>query len=159
MWHPARGGRDAGEVEASQRLVVAGHLALALQDVHLHLRLGIGGCGEYLRAAGGDGGVALDHPGEHAAQGLDAQGERGDVEEQDVLDLALEHPGLEGGAGGDHLVGVDPLVGVLAGEAVHQLLDGGHAGGAADQDDVVDVGHLDAGVLDGLLERAPGLLH
>ena len=79
--------------------------------------------------------------------------QRGDVEEQDVLDVALEHAGLDGGADGDDLVGVDALVGLLAGDALHQLLHGGHAGGAADEDHVVEVALVEPGVLDGLLER------
>ena len=105
----------------------------------LHRRLHVLGGGEHLGAPGGDGGVALDELGHDAALGLDAERQRGDVEQQDVLDLALEHAGLDGGADGDDLVGVDALVGLLAGERLDQLLHGGHAGGAADEDHVVDV--------------------
>ena len=64
-------------------------------------------------------------------------------------------PAWIGGADGDDLVGVDALVRLLAGERLHQLLHGGHAGGAADEDHVVDLALGEAGVLDGLLERAP----
>ena len=77
-----------------------------------------------------------------------------DVEQQDVLDVALEHAGLDGGADGDDLVGVDALVGLLAGELLDQVGDGGHAGRAADEDHVVDVALGEAGVVDGLLEGA-----
>ena len=78
--------------------------------------------------------------GHHAALGLDAEGERGDVEEQHVLDLALEDAGLQGGADGDDLVGVDALVGLLAAEQLlDQLGHRGHAGRATDEHDVVDV--------------------
>ena len=73
--------------------------------------------------------------------------------QQDVLDLALEHTGLDGGTDGDHLVRVDTLVGVLVGQAPHHLGHRRHAGGAADEDDVLDVALRDAGVLDGLVER------
>ena len=59
--------------------------------------------------------------------------------EKDVLHLALQHAGLDGGADGDDLVGVDALVGLLAGELLDELLDGRHARRAADEDDVVDV--------------------
>ncbi len=75
-------------------------------------------------------------------------------EEQDVLDVALEDTGLDRGAGGDHLVGVDPAVRVLVGLALHQFLDGGHPGRATDHHDVVDVADGNAGVLDRLLEWA-----
>ncbi len=66
--------------------------------------------------------------------------ERRDVEQQDVLDLALEHAGLQRGADGDDLVGVDALVRLLAaGQFLDQFADGRHAGRAADEDDVVDL--------------------
>src|SRR5690606_29764023 len=105
---------------------------------------------EDLRTAGGDRGVALDQLGHDAALGLDAEGQRGDVEQQDVLDVAADDAGLEGRADGDDLVGVDALVRVLAGQFAHQVGDGGHARGTADQDDVVDRGELHPGVLDRL---------
>ena len=88
---------------------------------------------------GRDRGVALDELRHDAALGLDAERQRGDVEEQDVLHLTLEHAGLDRGADGDDLVGVDALVGLLAGEVEHELLHGGHARRAADEDDVVDL--------------------
>ena len=88
---------------------------------------------------GGDGGVPLDDAGEDAAQGLDAQGQGGHVQQQDVLHFALEHAGLDGGADGHHFVGVDALVGFLAEDLLDLLLDLGHAGHAAHQDDFVDV--------------------
>ena len=65
----------------------------------------------------------------------------------------LQHAGLHGSADGDDLVGVDALVGLLAGEVDDQVDDGGHAGGAADEDDVVQFTLADAGVLQRLLER------
>ena len=65
-------------------------------------------------ALGRDGRVALDELGHDAALGLDAEAQRGDVDEQHVLALALEDAGLQGGADGDDLVRVDALVGLLA---------------------------------------------
>ncbi len=91
-----------------------GHLALALVDLDHHRGLVVVGGAEDLRPLGGDRGVALDELGHHAALGLDAETQRGDVEQQHVLDLALEHTGLQDGADGDDLVGVDALVGLLA---------------------------------------------
>ena len=139
--HAARRRRQAGQLEHAELLVVGRDLALALEDLDLHGRLVVVGRGEDLRALGRDRGVALDELGHDAALGLDAEGQRGDVEQQDVLDLALEHAGLQGGADGDDLVRVDALVGLLAaGQLLDQVGDGGHPGGAADQHDVVDVG-------------------
>ena len=83
--------------------------------------------------------------------------QRGDVEQQHVLDLALEDAGLERRADRDDLVGVDALVGLLAAEQLlDHLGDGRHPGGAADQHDVVDVGDRDAAVLEHRLERRLG---
>ena len=83
----------------------------------------------------------------------DAERERGDVEEQHVLDLALEHAALDGGANRDHLVGVDPLVRLLAEELLHHRLHSRHPGHAADQDDAVDVLLRDLPVLERDLAR------
>ena len=104
--------------------------------------------------AGRDGGVALDELGHDAALGLDAERQRRDVEEQDVLDLALEHAGLDGGADGDDLVGVDALVRLLAGELdCTRSCTAGMRVEPPTRIDVVDVALGEAGVLDRLLER------
>ena len=109
---------------------------------------------EDLGLAGRDGGVTLDHLGHHAAHGLNAEGQRGDVEKKDALNVAGQNAALNSRAHGDDLVGVNRHVRVLAGHLLHQLLHGGHTGGAADQDDLVDLTGLQPGVgkraLDGL---------
>ena len=155
----ARRRRDAGELELAQRLVVGRHLALALQDVDLHARLVVLGGREDLGLAGRDGRVALDQLRHHAALGLDAEGERGDVEQEDVLDVAGQHARLDGGADGHDLVRVDAAVRLLAGELLDLLLDRGHAGHAAHEHDVVDVRDaLVLGVVHGLAHRADDAL-
>ena len=136
--HAARRRRDPGELEFAQALVAGGHLALALEDVDLDRGLVVVGGREDLRLLRRDRRVALDQLRHHAAFGLDPEGQRGDVEQQHVLDVAGQHAGLDAGADGDDLVRVDALVGVLAGQLFDPLADGGHAGHAADQDDVVD---------------------
>ena len=151
--HAAGRRRQVDELELAERLVVAGHLPLALEHVDLDRRLHVLGRGEDLGAPGRDGGVALDEARHHAALGLDAERQRGDVEQQDVLDVAAQHAGLDGRADGDDLVGVDRLVRLLAGEVDHEVLHGRHAGRAADEDHVVQVALGDAGVLQRLLER------
>src|SRR5438309_1816737 len=81
------------------------------------------------------------------------------VEDEGVLDLALEHPGLNGGPDGDHLVRVDSLVRLLAAEQVlDELLDDRHAGGSADQHDLVDLLRCEVGVFQRREERPPGAL-
>ena len=72
--------------------------------------------------------------------------ERCHVEQEDVLDVALEDASLDGCADGDDLVRVDALVRVLPDQLLDLLLDGRHAGHAADEDDVLDVGRGQPGV-------------
>ena len=156
--HAARRRRDADELELAERLVVERHLGLALEHVDLDRRLVVLGGRERLRLAGRDRRVALDQLREDAALRLDAERERRDVEEEHVLDLALEHAGLDGRADGDDLVRVDALVRVLADQLLDLLLHGRHAGHAADEDDVVDLRGVEARVGERLLRRADGPL-
>ena len=141
---------DADQLELAECLVVARHLPLALEHVDLDLGLRIFGRREDLALAGRDGRVALDESREHTALGLDAERQRRDVEQQDVLDLTRQHTCLDGRADGDDLIRVDALVGLFAGQLLDPLLHRGHARHATDQDDVVDRPVL-AGVGDGLL--------
>ena len=92
-------------------------------------------------------------PREHAAQRFDAERKRGHVEQQHVLDVALQHAGLDGGADGDDFVRVDALVRLLAEQLLHDFLHLRHAGHAADQNDFVDLGRRNAGILERLLAR------
>jgi len=96
--------------------------------MNLDLGLSIRSGGKNLALARRDGGVALDELGHHAAEGLDAEGERGHVEQQDVLHVAAEYAALDGRADGHDLVRVDALVRVLAGDGLDELLHRGHAG-------------------------------
>ena len=154
--HAARRRRDADEIELAEQLVVGRHLALALADADGDGALAVLGGREDLALLGRDRGVAVDEAREHAAQRLDAERQRRHVEQQDVLDVALQHAGLDGGADGDHLVRVDALVRLLAEQLLDDLLHLRHARHAADEHHLVDVGRLEAGILDGLLARAFG---
>ena len=135
----ARRGHDAAQLELAQGAVLRGHRPLALQHVNLDLGLGVGRRREGLGLLGRDGGVARNHGRGHAAQGLDGQGQRRHVEQQQILDLAGQHAGLHGRADGDDFVGVDAAMRLAAEELLDHLLNPGHAGLAADQDHLVDV--------------------
>ena len=87
-----------------------GKRPLALQDVDLNGGLVVGRGGEHLALLGRDGGVALDELREHAAEGLDAEGQRGHVEQDHARDVAAEHAALDGSAVSHALIGVDALV-------------------------------------------------
>ena len=86
--HAAGSRSDAVQMEGAQALVVAGKLTLALQDVDLNAGLVVSSGGEDLALLGGDGGVAVDDLGADAAQGLNAQAQRGDIQQQQALDVA-----------------------------------------------------------------------
>ena len=156
LGHSTRCRRNAGQVEAADGLVVVGHGALALQHVDLDLGLVVGSGAEDLALLGGDGGVGVDELGHHAAEGLDTQRQRCHVEQQHVLHLAGEHTALDGGADGDHLVGVDALAGHFAEELFDFLLHGGDTAGAADEDNLVDVAVAEASILHSLAARLDG---
>ena len=82
-----------------------------------------------------------------------------DVEEEDVLHLAAEDARLDRRADRDDLVRVDAPVRLLAAEhPLDRLDDRRHPGHPADENDLVDVGGREAGVLDRLLDRAGRLL-
>ena len=147
--HAARRRSDAFEVELAEALVARRHLALALVDLDRHRRLVVVGRREGLRELGRDGRVLLDHLRHHAAERLDAERERGDVEQQHVLAVAGQDLALDRGADGDRFIGVDVLARLLAEELLHLFLHLRHARHAADQDHVVDLADRDAGVLDG----------
>ena len=77
---------------------------------------------------------------EDTTAGLDTERERRDVEEEHLHVATFdERRALQGGAGGDHLVGVHPLVRLATEELLHRLLHRRHARHAADKDDVLDV--------------------
>ena len=151
--HATTRGGDAGELELAEALVVGSHLALALEDVDLDAGLVVSGGGVDLGLGRRDGGVAVDHLGHDAAHGLDAKGQRGHVEQEDALDIAGENAALDGSAVSDDLVRVHGHVGLLAGNLLDELLDGGHTSGAADEDDLRDVRDLHVGVVQGLGDR------
>ena len=76
-------------------------------------------------------------------------GQRRHVQEQDVFNIALENPGLNGGTDRNHLVRVHPFVRLPAEQFLHGLLHLRHAGLATDQDDFIDIGRLETGVPQG----------
>ena len=88
----------------------------------------------------------MDQLGDQAAHGLDAERQRRDVEQQLILNVAGENAGLNGGAEGDHFIGIQFGVRPRA----EQLLDCGadqrDAGGAADHHDFIDLLDADAGI-------------
>ncbi len=115
--------------------------------MHGHRSLVVVGGREHLLRLGRDGGVLLDQLGHHAAQGFDAQAQRGHVEQQHVLDRTAQHPTLNRGADRDGFIGVHVLARVLAEKLAHLVLHLGHPGLTANQQHVVDLADAQSGVL------------
>mmetsp|Transcript_26891 Transcript_26891/g.60289 ORF Transcript_26891/g.60289 Transcript_26891/m.60289 type:complete len:670 (+) Transcript_26891:57-2066(+) len=163
LGHTALGREDTRELKLAEEVVVGGARALALVDLEGDLGLVVldGRVGVGLGAR--DGRVALDDGGHDLALGLDTQRERGHVEEEEVLGALArgtdQDGALDGGAVGDGLVGVDAGVRLLAVEKVlEQGLDLGDAGGAADEDNLVNLRLLKVGVLEHVLDGLERLL-
>ena len=156
--HAAHRRRDTDQIELPQKLVVGGHFPLALENADGDRRLAVLGSGEHLAFARRNGGVSVDQAGEDAAQGLDAQTERGDVEKQDVLDVAGEDTALNGGADSHHFVGVDAFVGLAAEKFLDRFVDLGHAGHAADKDDFADLAGRKPRILECLFAGFDGFM-
>src|SRR5215469_1162989 len=105
---------DVLEPEPAENPVVGCAFPFALQHDNVDRRLVVLRGAEYLGAPRRDRGVALDDLRHHSAECLDAQRQRSDIEQQDILDLALEHRSLGGRPERDDLVRVDGHVRVLA---------------------------------------------
>ena len=146
-------GRNAGQIEARQRLVGCRLFALALQHMHGDRALVVIGSREDLRSLGRNRGVLLDQLGKHPAQGLDAQRQRRYIKQQHVFDLALQYATLNRRADRHGLVRVDVAPGLAAEKVLHRLLHQRHAGLTADQDHFIDIADLQSGIVERGLAR------
>jgi hypothetical protein len=126
--HMANANQDLSANVGKQRFITADlrekHEVGHGTDLNEDTRLVVGISGEGLGLLGWNGGVPLDESSHDASCGLDSHGQGSDVEEQEVLDLlgfvAAQDGGLDGGAVGDGLVGVDGFVQFFA---VEEILD------------------------------------
>ncbi len=104
------------------------------------------GCGEDFGFPTRDGRVPLNDGLNDTAFDLDAHCQRGDVEEQDVGDIALEDRRLNGRADGHDLVRIYALFGFSSKNITDFLLDPRHAGHTADHQHRVEVFSAQPGV-------------
>ncbi len=158
LWHAPGRGRNPHEVESAQGSVVMCHLAFALEHMDGNRVLVVRGRREYLTLGDRDRRVAFNQLGAHPSQRLNTQGKGRDVEEKHILDLSGEHPGLYGGADGDHFIGIDAAVRFFAEDFLDNPADGGHARHAADQDDLVDLPGGQAGIFQSAVAGILGAL-
>jgi hypothetical protein len=139
--------------------IVGGHFSLTLENANGDRTLVILRRREHLALLRRHRGVAFNQAREHAAQRFKSERQRRHVEQQDVLDVALKHTGLDRRADRNHLVGIDALVWLLAEDLLHNLLDLRHPGHAADQHHFADVAGCQSGILERVETWFNGLLH
>ena len=105
----------------------------------LYLRLIVGSGRENFGLGSRNGGVAVDKWSTNAAHGLDTESERGDIEEKNILHVALEYAALDGRTDSYDFVRVNALHRVFL-ENVFDFFDNSwHTSHTADHDDFVDV--------------------
>ena len=149
-------GRDGSKSELAQGGVVLAVDTLTLVHGELNRLLVVGDSGEGPLLDGGDSLATSNDGGEDVALHGDTEGERDDIEEEEVGGvggggLAGEDTGLDGGTVGNGLIGVDALLELLAVEELaEELLDAGDTGRATDEDDLVDSALLDGSILEDL---------
>ncbi|MNO93231.1 NAD-specific glutamate dehydrogenase [compost metagenome] len=144
--------RDAAQFEARQGAAVADQLAFALQHVDHHGRLAIFIGSEFLGTRHRNGGVARNHFLHQATHGLKAQGQRDDIEQQQLATFAAvasQGVGLDGSTDGHHLVRVDRGQRGAAEQTADSVTYAGYAGRTAHHHHGTDLFGLDAAVAHG----------
>ena len=94
----------------------------------------------HLRLPGRNDSVTGNELGEHSTGGLNTEGKRANIDEDDVSSAfsSRENTALYGSTIGNSLVGVDSLRGFLATEILlEQLLDLRDTGGTSNEDDLI----------------------
>mmetsp|Transcript_2515 Transcript_2515/g.5598 ORF Transcript_2515/g.5598 Transcript_2515/m.5598 type:complete len:348 (+) Transcript_2515:268-1311(+) len=152
-----RGGGDARDVELPELVAVAHHGAFPFVDGDVDDILVVGSRCEAVGLLGGDHGVAVDQLGEHTPLRLDAEGEGGHVEEEEVLRLGASLPRqdatLHSRAVSNSLVRVDALVQLLPVKVLRKkLLNLGDARRPPHQDHLVDLSAVEPRVGQRLLD-------
>ena len=129
---------NACQLDTCEGAIIRGHFTLALHDVDEDFGLAILAGREVLDGLGWDTGVAVDEFFGCAADGLDAKGQRCDIEEQGVRPVAGEDIGLDGSAEGDDLVRVDISEGGFTEVRFHTAAHQRNAGAATDENNGID---------------------
>ena len=153
--------RDPIQSELAEGLVVLRELSLTLQHVDVNGRLVIRRRGEDLALLGRDRGVSLDQSGRDAAHGLNGQGQRSNIQKQDVACARVsgQLAALDGSADGNALIRVQALAGLMSGQHLHLILYGRDTGGAAHQQNLAQLGSGDSRISQSVLYRNRGLFH
>ena len=141
--------RDTIQTELSKGLVVLCELSLTLQYVDINGCLIISCGGEYLALLGRDRGVSLDQSGSYAAHGLDGQGQRSYIQQQDITGtgIACQLTALNSSTDCYALIGVQILAGLLTSQLLYLLLYRRDTSGTADQQYLVQLCAGNSGIL------------
>ena len=154
--HASRGRGDSHQIELAEQFIVIGHFTFALKDPNGHGGLAVCGRGENLALLGRNRGVAVDQAREDAAQCFNAQGQGSHVQQQHVLDVALEDAALDGGSDCHDFVGIHAFMGFLAEEGFHPFDDFGHPCHPADEYHFIDLAGGNAGIGQGFFTGFDG---
>ena len=137
----ARGGRNTGELELAEEVVVLSEGTFTLKDLDQDGRLVVGGGGEDLALAGRDDSVTGDELGHDTTSGFDTESEGVDVDEDDITQalVASEDTTLNGSTIGNSLIRVDTLRGFLSEVLLEELLNLRDTSGTTDENDLQDM--------------------
>ena len=149
----ARCGGNADKIEIAKQLIIRRHFALALEYPDCHRALIVVRCRINLALLGRDRRIAINHPREHAAKRFDAKRKRGHVEQENVLDIALQYACLNGGTHRHDFVRIDTGVRFLAKEILHDFANARHPCHPADEHNLGNVSGLHACVSQRLFAR------
>jgi hypothetical protein len=158
-----RCGRDSVDIEFTELMVVLNKGAFTFEDSNSNGSLLVLVGGKSLGFLGGDNGTAVNDLGQNTSDGLNTEGEGGNINEEDIFGLisglTSENTTLDGSSVSNSLVGVNSSVRFLTVEEVfHELLDLGDTGGSTDKHDFVDFRFLHGSIIKDLLDRGDGLL-
>src|SRR2546430_10725807 len=157
-WKAGGRGRNS-QSEASERAAVLSQLAFPLQNVDVNAGLIVDTGGVKLLCARGDRGVARNNFCDGSAVSLDAERKRRDVEQQHGFDALVQNAGLRGRAERHDFVRIQFDVRLAAEKFLYGATDQRRARGAADENDFVHVGGVEARVGKSLLDRAHGAVN
>ena len=118
-------------------------------------------CGEHLALLGRDGCISLDQRGSDAAHGLDGKCQRCDIKQKDVACacIACKLAALDSSADRNALIRVEGLAGLMACQFLYLILHARDSCGTADQQNLAQVGVVEACVSHSVLNRNSGLLY
>ena len=151
--------RNAVKLEVSERLVVVGHRTLTLQDMNVNCRLVVLCRGEDLRLGCRNRGVARNQCCHDAAECLNTERKRCDIEQENVIDITCDNAALDCGTDSDAFIRVNALVRLLAEFFADCLLNCRNTGGTADQQDIVDITCAEFRITESLTYRNHGLFN